>query len=68
MLTQITVAAWSKAWVYGRSLAGIAGSNPAADTDIYIYIYCEGCVFSGRGLLGGPITRLEESYRVWCVQ
>jgi hypothetical protein len=23
------VAAQSKAWVYGRSLAGIAGSNPA---------------------------------------
>jgi len=25
----ILVAAWSKAWVCGRSLAGIVGSNPA---------------------------------------
>ena len=25
------------------------------------------CVFSGRGLCVGPITRTVESYRVWCV-
>ena len=25
----IPVAAWSKTWVCGRSLAGIVGSNPA---------------------------------------
>jgi hypothetical protein len=30
----IPVAARSKAWVYGRSLAGIAGSNPAKDMDV----------------------------------
>jgi hypothetical protein len=24
-------------------------------------------VLSGRGLCGGPITRREESYRLWCV-
>jgi hypothetical protein len=24
-------------------------------------------VLSGRGLCDGPITRPEESYRVWCV-
>ena len=29
----IPVAARPKAWVEGRSLAGIAGSNPAADMD-----------------------------------
>jgi hypothetical protein len=28
-LVSIPVAALSKLWVYGRSLAGIAGSNPA---------------------------------------
>ena len=51
------MAARSKAWVYGRSLAGIAGSNPAGDTDV-----CR--VFSGRGLCEGLIARPEESYRV----
>jgi hypothetical protein len=28
---------------------------------------CECCVLSGRGLCDGLITRLEESYRLWCV-
>jgi len=27
----------------------------------------ECCVLSGRGLCDGPITRAEESYRLWCV-
>jgi hypothetical protein len=30
----IAVAARSKAWVYGRSLAGIVGSNPAGYMDV----------------------------------
>jgi hypothetical protein len=30
----ITVAARSKAWVCGRSLTGIAGSNPAGSMDV----------------------------------
>ena len=48
---------------YGRSLAGIAGSNPARDMDV-----CrECCVLSGRGLCNGPITRKGESNRLWCV-
>jgi len=27
----------------------------------------ESCVLLGRGLCDGPITRPEESYRLWCV-
>jgi hypothetical protein len=30
-------------------------------------VSCKCCVLSGRGLCDGPITRPEESYRVWCV-
>ena len=30
----IPVAAWSKAWVCGRSLAGIPGSNPVGGMDV----------------------------------
>ena len=30
-------------------------------------VSCECCLLSGRGLCVGPITRWEESYRVWCV-
>jgi hypothetical protein len=32
----------------------------------WISVCCECCVLPGRGLCDGPITRLEESYRV-CV-
>jgi hypothetical protein len=32
--TSITVAARSKAWVYRRSFAGTAGSNPAVGMDV----------------------------------
>jgi len=52
-------AARSKAWVCGRSLAGIVGSNAAGGMDV-----C--CVLSGVGLCDGRIARPEESYRVWC--
>jgi hypothetical protein len=31
---KIAVAVRSKAWVYGRSLAGIAGSNPTGGMDV----------------------------------
>jgi hypothetical protein len=47
------VAARSKPWVCGRSLAGIVGSNPAGGMDV-----CrECCVLSGRG-------RADHSSRV----
>ena len=35
----------SKAWVCGRSLTGIVGSNPSGGMDVC----CECCVLSGRG-------------------
>jgi len=55
-LWPIPVAARSKAWVCGRSLAVIVGSNPTGSIDIC----CESCVLSGRGLGVGLITRPEE--------
>jgi hypothetical protein len=61
----ILVAAWCNAWVCGRSLARIAGSNPAGGMDVCILWVL--CVLSGRGLCDRPITCPEESYRMWCV-
>jgi hypothetical protein len=60
----IAVAARSKAWVCGRSLTRIVGSNPPG---AWMSVSCECCVLSGRGLYVGPISGPEESYRVWCV-
>jgi hypothetical protein len=37
----ISVAQWSKAWVRGCSLAGIAGSNPTGVWDICV-VCCRG--------------------------
>jgi hypothetical protein len=53
------VAAPSKAWVCGRSLARIAGSNPAG---AWISVYCECCELSGRSLCVGLIACPEESH------
>jgi hypothetical protein len=33
----------------------------------WMFVCCECCVFSGRGLCDGLITRPEESYRLWHV-
>jgi hypothetical protein len=31
----------SQAWVYGRSLAGIVGSNPAGDMEVsFLWVLC----------------------------
>ena len=32
-----------------------------------MFVGCECCVLSGRGLCDELITRPEESYRLWCV-
>ena len=33
----------------------------------WMFVSCECCVLSGRGLCDELITRPEESYRLWCV-
>ena len=33
----------------------------------WMFVCCEFCVLSGRGLCDELITRPEESYRLWCV-
>jgi hypothetical protein len=53
LLTEITpVTARSKAWVCDRSLAGIAGSNPAGDMDALslVSVVCCHVVVSATGL------------------
>jgi len=54
---------WSKAWVYGFSLAGIVGSNPAGGLNVCLLWI----LFVVRGLCFGPITSPEQSHRLWCV-
>ena len=51
----IPVAARSKAWVCGRSIAGVAGSNPAEGIDFRFLCFVACCV--GGGLCEELITR-----------
>ena len=60
------MAAWSKAWVCGRSLAGMAGSNPAGSMDVFrvIVVCCqvEGLRrthHSSRGVLPSMVCLIE---------
>jgi hypothetical protein len=46
-----------------RSPPEIVGSNPTGSMDVC----CEGCVWPGRGLCDKLITRMEDTYRLWCV-
>jgi len=41
------------------------GSNPTGGMEICLFCVCR--ELSGRGLCDELITRLEESYRLWCV-
>jgi hypothetical protein len=59
----ISVALWSKTYVYGSSLAGTAVSNNA---NARMSASCEACLLSSRGLCDGPIPRPKDSNRV-CV-
>ena len=58
------MAARSKASVFGRSLAGIAGSNTARGHGCLSVVSVLCC--AGRGLCVGLITRPEASYLMWC--
>jgi hypothetical protein len=54
-VSPITVAAWSKAWtVFAGSNAGIVGSNPTQDMDVYVRLFCVCVVLCiGSGLATG---------------
>jgi hypothetical protein len=56
--SQCSVVARSKAWVCGRTLAGIVGSNPTVGMDVCLS--CD-CWVLGRGLRVVLVARPEES-------
>jgi hypothetical protein len=51
----IPVAARSKAWVYGRSLAGIVGSNPTGGMDVCVVFVVQGLVWIISDMKDGRI-------------
>jgi len=57
MHSPIPMAARSEAWVYSRSLAGIAGSNTAG---AWVFVSCECRVLSDVRLCVGLIAHPED--------
>jgi len=64
MHSPIPVAARSEAWVYSRSLTGIAGSNTAG---VWVFVSCDCRVLPDVGLCVGLITRPEDPADVVCL-
>ena len=59
------VAARSKAWIYSRSLAGIAGSNPTGGMGAcLVSVVCCQVEVSVMSLL---FIKRSPTHRVWCV-
>jgi hypothetical protein len=60
----VPVATCSKTWSAAARLLRLWVRIPPG---VFMSVPCECCAVSGRGLYDEPITRPEESYRVWCV-
>jgi hypothetical protein len=52
----------------GLRRGSVAGLCNCGLPGAWMFVCCEGCVLSGRGLCDELITRPEESYRVWYVR
>jgi hypothetical protein len=51
----------------GSTAVRLLGLRVRIPPGAWMSVSYECCVVSGRGLCDRPITRPEESYRVWCV-
>ena len=58
---------WPRGLRPGSAAARLLGLGVRIPLGAWISGSCEGCVLLGRSLCVLPITRPEESYRVWCV-
>jgi len=58
---------WLRRLRRGSASARLVGLRVRILLTLWMSVFCECCVLSGRGLCDGPTTRAEESYRAWCV-
>jgi hypothetical protein len=58
---------WPRGLQFGSAAARFLGLWVRIPPRARMSVSCECCMFSGRGLSVGLITRPEESYRMWCV-
>jgi hypothetical protein len=58
---------WPRGLRRDSAAAGLLELRVRISLGARLFVFCECCVLSGRGLCVGLITRPVESYRVWCV-
>jgi hypothetical protein len=58
---------WPRGLRRGSSAARLLRSWVRIPREAWMFVCCECCVMSGRGLCDGLITLPEESYRLWRV-
>ena len=58
---------WPRGLRCGSASARLLGLRVRISTGSWLYVSCECCVLSGRGICFGVIICPEESYRMWCV-
>ena len=58
---------WPRGLRHRSATACLLGSWVPIPPRAWIFVCCECCVLSGRGLCDGLITRPEKSCRLWCV-
>jgi hypothetical protein len=66
--TVISPTQWPRLLKRGSAAAGLLGLRIRIPPKTRTSFCCKCCVLSGRGHYDGPITRPEESYRVWRVR
>ena len=58
---------WPRGLMRRSAIARLLRSWVRIPPRAWMFVCCECCVLSGRGLCDELITRPEESYRLWCV-
>jgi hypothetical protein len=64
---QVCRSEWPRGLTRGSAAARLLELRVRIPPEASVFVSCEFCVLSGRGLCVGPITYPEEPYRVWCV-
>jgi hypothetical protein len=69
LIHSICPSQWPRHLTRGSTIARLLALRVRIPPGTYMSLSCECCVLSGRprGHCDGPITRPEETYRVWCV-
>jgi hypothetical protein len=67
LLYSVCRSQWPSGLRRGSAAARLLGLRVRIQPRVWLFVCCECCLSTGRGLCDGLITRPEEFYRLWCV-